>query len=99
MTCRGCGHQLPEQAAVCPQCGRRVEYNGGHASGIRQVGWVIQMIGGLSSLIGMVVLLVLTRPEVEAAQRAAIWRIGLLFALLGIFVSVLGWLAPRLWTH
>lgn len=84
---------------MCPQCGYRVDQSEANETTIRQAGWVMQAVGGLVSVIGIGVLLLLSRPEVNADETGVVWRVGLLFVFLGIVVCLLGWLAPRLWSR
>lgn len=99
LTCQDCAHAVSDAAEVCPECGRRTESNEAGTSCIRQVGSVMQMLGGLTILIGVSTLLLLLAPHLDIGQTTAIWRGAFLFAFLGIIVCVLGRLAGRAWRH
>lgn len=97
LTCQDCGRPVSDEAEVCPECGRRTESSEASAQSIRQVGSVMQALGGLVILIGVSTFLVLLAPHLNTAQTAAIWRGGFLFVFLGMVVCMLGRLAGRAW--
>jgi len=99
LRCENCGHEVSEQAGVCPQCGRTVPAGDTNALGIAEVGRVMQVLGGLIAVIGVGVLFALSGPHLSAVQAAIVWRIGALFVFLGAMVCVLGTLGRRQQGH
>jgi uncharacterized membrane protein len=97
LICQDCGQPVSVAAEISPQCGRRTESSEASASCVRQVGSVMQMLGGLVILIGVGILLLLWAPHLDIAETTAIWRGAILFVFLGIIVCMLGRLAGRAW--